>query len=634
MIELLEHNKPTYADLCEKVEKHNKVALVQATGTGKSYIIGKYLEEHKGKTLILVPTNAIGDQWEKLMAETDCDVTIDTYQGMAAHIEDESGYDIVIADEMHHLGSDVWGTAFINLFMQNTTQKVIGTTATEIRYLDNSRDMVEELFNGVAARGCDLRTAIENGILPSFTYVSVWYGNDKDYEEYAKKAEKIKDNDVRKRTIGKLELCKQNQKSIEQAIKENLSDEPHKIVVFMNSIGSVDKVEKKIKKAFSADKIYKINSLMKKAQIRKNVDGFSISEDGNTVLFAIDMLNEGVHIDGVDTVAFFRTTESPAIYFQQLGRCLAVSRVDKKRTVFDFVCNSSNIRSLINDKNEEEGFIGNLNKRLSKEKKIIIKSYTKKLNDLLLEIDKNIGCSRYTDEEIDFIRNNSHLTIKEIAEKLGRPQYAIYKLVNRLGMDFKSAGWDKYDEDKVDFILQHKNDTAKSIANELGISINVVYRVLRLNKCNKGKDGYKCKKWTQSEIDVLLNKNFTIAEKAKMLNRSYTSCKSKYDKIGGNKYKKWTQSEIDVLLNKNFTIAEKAKMLNRAYTSCKYKYDKIQPKEVRPIGIKSVDNNGKTTVYKSEREAARALNKDHKQICKAAKEGSKAYGFRWEYIYN
>nr|DAY20431.1 MAG TPA: Chromatin remodeling complex ATPase [Caudoviricetes sp.] len=590
MIELLEHNKPTYADLCEKMEKHNKVALVQATGTGKSYIIGKYLEEHKGKTLILVPTNAIGNQWEKLMAETDCDVMIDTYQGMAAHIEDESGYDIVIADEMHHLGSDVWGTAFINLFMQNTTQKVIGTTATEIRYLDNSRDMVEELFNGVAARGCDLRTAIENGILPSFTYVSVWYGNDKDYEEYAKKAEKIKDNDVRKRTTGKLELCKQNQKSIEQAIKENLSDEPHKIVVFMNSIGSMDKVEKKIKKAFSADKIYKINSLMKKAQIRKNVDGFSISEDGNTVLFAIDMLNEGVHIDGVDVVAFFRTTESPAIYFQQLGRCLAVSRVDKKRTVFDFVCNSSNIRSLINDKNEKEGFIGNLNKRLSKEKKIIIKSYTKELKDLLLEIDKNIGCSRYTDEEIDFIRNNSHLTIEEIAEKLGRPRHALYKLVNRLGMDFKSAGWDKYDEDKVDFILQHKNDTAKSIANELGISINVVYRVLRLNKCNKGKDGYKCKKWTQSEIDVLLNKNFTIAEKAKMLNRSYTSCKSKYDKI--------------------------------------------QPKGVRPIGIKSVDNNGKTTVYKSAREAARALNKDHKQICKAAKEGSKAYGFRWEYIYN
>ena len=215
MIELLEHNKHTYADLCEKMEKHNKVALVQATGTGKSYIIGKYLEEHKGKTLILVPTNAIGDQWEKLMAETDCDVTIDTYQGMAAHIEDESGYDIVIADEMHHLGSDVWGTAFINLFMQNTTQKVIGTTATEIRYLDNSRDMVEELFNGVAARGCDLRTAIENGILPSFAYVSVWYGNDKDYEEYAKKAEKIKDNDIRERTIGKLELCKQNQKSID-----------------------------------------------------------------------------------------------------------------------------------------------------------------------------------------------------------------------------------------------------------------------------------------------------------------------------------------------------------------------------------------------------------------------------------
>lgn len=395
---------------------------------------------------------------------------------------------------------------------------------------------------------------------------------------------------TKERVLGKLELCKQNQKSIEQAIKENLSDEPHKIIVFLNSVDSMGNAEKSIKKAFSAKKTYKINSRMKKGTVNKNISDFENDNKRTTILYAIDMLNEGVHIDGVDVVAFLRTTESPAIYFQQLGRCLAVSRVETKRMVFDFVCNSSNIHSLINDENHEEGFIGNLNKQISKEKKIIIKSYTKELNVLLLEIDKNIGRLRYTDKEIDFIRNNSHLTIDEMAEKLGRPRYAIYKLVNRLGVDFKSNGWDEYDKDKIAFILQHKNDTVKSIANELGISIYVVYRVLRLNGCKKGKGGFKSKRWTQSEIDVLFNKNFTIAEKAKMLNRSYTSCQAKYDKI--------------------------------------------KPKKVRPIGIKSVDNDGKTTVYKSAREAERVLNKDHKQICKAAKEGSKEYGFQWEYIYN
>ena len=552
MIELLEHNKHTYADLCEKMEKHNKVALVQATGTGKSYIIGKYLEEHKGKTLILVPTNAIGDQWEKLMAETDCDVTIDTYQGMAAHIEDESGYDIVIADEMHHLGSDVWGTAFINLFMQNTTQKVIGTTATEIRYLDNSRDMVEELFNGVAARGCDLRTAIENGILPSFAYVSVWYGNDKDYEEYAKKAEKIKDNDIRERTIGKLELCKQNQKSIEQAIEENLSDEPHKIVVFMNSIDSMDKVEKKIKKAFSANKTYKINSSMKKLQIRRNIDGFSASEDGNTVLFAIDMLNEGVHIDGVDTVAFFRTTESPAIYFQQLGRCLAVSKKNKKRTVFDFVCNSTNIRGLFDDNDEEECFIGNLNKRLPKEKKIIIKSYTKDLSVLFSEIEKFLSRPQYSEDEIDFLRSHSDMTLKELARTLSRTENGLRKFMLRNGMTYRKVSVDPYEKGIVDYVLKNKDREASEIAKELRVKESVVYRILR----NSGYGKSRSHKWTETEDKLLLSSNLTLPEVSQITGISLHSCQRRHALLTKDeRSKRKTKKErIIELYNKGRTI--------------------------------------------------------------------------------
>lgn len=134
MIELLEHNVETYQKLCNEMEKHNKVALIQATGTGKSYIISKYIEEHCHNALILVPANAIGDQWQKLLP----DVEVKTYQAMAKGIDGE--YDLIVADEMHHLGSDVWGQKFIEYFMQNPEQKVIGASATEIRYLDNARD--------------------------------------------------------------------------------------------------------------------------------------------------------------------------------------------------------------------------------------------------------------------------------------------------------------------------------------------------------------------------------------------------------------------------------------------------------------------------------------------------------------
>lgn len=140
MIELLEHNVETYKNLCEEMKKHNKVALIQATGTGKTYIISKYIEDHCHNALILVPTNAIGNQWQKLLPNAE----LKTYHAMAKGIEDE--YDLIVADEMHHLGSDVWGQRFIEYFLRNTEQKVIGATATEVRYLDNARDMAEEIL--------------------------------------------------------------------------------------------------------------------------------------------------------------------------------------------------------------------------------------------------------------------------------------------------------------------------------------------------------------------------------------------------------------------------------------------------------------------------------------------------------
>lgn len=50
--------------------------------------------------------------------------------------------------------------------------KLLGLTATNVRYLDNNRDMAEELFDGHVASEMTLGEAIVRGILPALKYVT------------------------------------------------------------------------------------------------------------------------------------------------------------------------------------------------------------------------------------------------------------------------------------------------------------------------------------------------------------------------------------------------------------------------------------------------------------------------------
>lgn len=337
MIELLEHNVETYQNLCKEMEKHNKVALIQATGTGKSYIISKYIEEHCHNALILVPANAIGDQWQKLLP----DVEVKTYQAMAKGIDGE--YDLIVADEMHHLGSDVWGQKFIEYFMQNPSQKVIGATATEIRYLDNARDMVEEIFDGIAVRGVDLATAIDKGILPTFKYITSYLGTEDDYNAMREKCNMVHNEKKRKELSARLEMCIKNQVSIKEAMLENLNMNSHRIIVFLNGICEIDEAIKMFGDIFPGCECHSVHKKNPRNTNKAELKAFQDSAAHITLLFAIDMLNEGIHVNGADCIVMFRNTISPQVYFQQLGRALSSGKKDTP-TIFDFSCNHQNIK--------------------------------------------------------------------------------------------------------------------------------------------------------------------------------------------------------------------------------------------------------------------------------------------------
>ena len=61
--------------------------------------------------------------------------------------------DFIILDEFHRCGAEMWGAGVQTLLSSHPHVPVLGLSATAIRYLDNQRDMADELFDGNVASG-------------------------------------------------------------------------------------------------------------------------------------------------------------------------------------------------------------------------------------------------------------------------------------------------------------------------------------------------------------------------------------------------------------------------------------------------------------------------------------------------
>lgn len=68
-------------------------------------------------------------------------------------------------------------------------------------------------------------------------------------------------------------------------------------------------------------------------------------DDHLRLLFTIDALNEGVHVDDIDGVILFRPTVSPIVYKQQIGRALTAGNAAEP-VIFDIVNNFENLYSV------------------------------------------------------------------------------------------------------------------------------------------------------------------------------------------------------------------------------------------------------------------------------------------------
>ncbi|MCD8331402.1 MAG: DEAD/DEAH box helicase family protein, partial [Oscillospiraceae bacterium] len=360
-IELYEHNKAAYLSAARLLKETGKAAVVHPTGTGKSFIAFQLCADHPAEIICWVsPSEYIfKTQLENLAAvtggETPDNINFFTYAKLMQMSEEEleeiqPAY--IILDEFHRCGADQWGQGVQNLLNAYPKAPVLGLSATNIRYLDNQRDMADELFDGNIASEMTLGEAIIRGILNPPKYVLSVYSYQQDLEKYEHRVRSTKNKAARDAGQAYLETLR---RAIEMAdgldviFDRHMTDRTGKYIVFCANKEHMDEMMRHVPEWFARvdpePHVYSVYTDDPAAS--KSFQAFK--RDGDTthlrLLFAIDVLNEGIHVENVSGVILLRPTISPIVYKQQIGRALSASSA-KEPVIFDIVNNIENLYSI------------------------------------------------------------------------------------------------------------------------------------------------------------------------------------------------------------------------------------------------------------------------------------------------
>ncbi len=442
---LFEHNQRAYEAAVEMLEATGRAAVIHPTGTGKSFIAFKLCADHEKESVCwLSPSEYIfatqEEKWRQAGGKTLENIEFFTYAKLMRRKEKGDGEELlkqkpsfIILDEFHRLGAARWGGGVEWLRSKYPQAKVLGLSATNIRYLDNQRDMAWELFGGNIASELTLGAAIAGGILPAPKYVLSVYSYQKELERYQARIKRTKNRAVRekaqeelqalRRALGKADGLKEvfarhmlpggekldgngrngdgenyssergtngcvikksalgegfdfkkekfgskneliqgsqmGEEGIPQGgearIGESHLEKAHleeshlgKYIVFCASFDHLNEMKGLATEWFCGvdpePHIY--TAYAEDPKTGQEFEAFKADESAHLkLLYCIDMLNEGIHVEGVDGVILLRPTVSPTIYKQQVGRALAAGG-KKTPIIFDIVMNIENLCSI------------------------------------------------------------------------------------------------------------------------------------------------------------------------------------------------------------------------------------------------------------------------------------------------
>lgn len=524
---LLEHNRQAYLELRRTLSEKHIAILVTATGTGKSYITAQLIHDHHLSTLVLSPKTALSEMWRTFRTEDGLPVDNMTYQAFMtldseAIREKAARYQLLVCDEATHVGAPRWQEN-IRLFRQFSPNTwILGLTADPVRYLDKGEDVTESFFEGNRVDGYRIEDAISEGILPSFSYVAALYKIEPQISPDGIPKEK---ENAAQRLLSRLEFCMENTCSIRTIMAKHIDmKNAHKVLVFVEKIADIPEAEDTFGQIGN---IYSMSSAQTPLQNQKNLKKFE-SDTKTCFLVSVNILNEGLHIDGVDTVVMLRRTDSPNIFFQQLGRILSAGCNIDGLTVFDFVGNHCGLK--IKRPGETADVIKQLNYGIKdRARQIIVSDYSEEPIAILNEIS-NLLRDNWTEEENQLLMKWYPIKGLHAAEYLpGRTAEAVRNQAKKLGILSQAiVPWTEEENQilrkwypqegpkSAERLPQHTNEAVRAQALKLGLTTK------------------RAPAWTEEEDEILKKWYPTEGRKviARLPGRTFSAASSRANKLG------------------------------------------------------------------------------------------------------
>ena len=359
MIGLYAHNRAAYEAAVAMLDETGKAAIIHPTGTGKSFTAFKLCEDHPDKTVCWLSPSAyiFQTQKENLTAsgsDVPKNILFFTYARLINLTEEELLTicpDYIILDEFHRCGAEMWGMGVQRLLKCYPKAAVLGLSATNIRYLDNQRDMAAELFDGNVASEISLGEAIVRGILHAPRYVLSIYSYQKDLLSYERKVRNTKNPAVRAKAEQYLEALRrelQQAEGLDEVFGKQIQDRYGKYIVFCSNAEHMAQMQEKMPEWFSKvdEDPHVYSAYSSDPETSEAFAQFKRDQSHHLkLLFCIDMLNEGIHLDDISGVILLRPTVSPIVYKQQIGRALSARR-KRDTVIFDVVLNIENLYSI------------------------------------------------------------------------------------------------------------------------------------------------------------------------------------------------------------------------------------------------------------------------------------------------
>ena len=364
----------TMRDLKARLKKSKRCALVRCTGFGKTWLLSEMTHEYKS-VLYLYPAEVIKDTVVSVIGamagimpvvedNEDFDfrnIRFMTYMKLIRLSEDEidvikDSFDLIIMDECHRIGAERTSVA-VSKLLDGYEGHVVGATATPDRM--DAIDVISKFLYGECTYEYTLHDAFQDGIIKRPIYCYCSHKIATDLEDAAREAGADMGNPAVQEMLSAKLIEISNIYKVDNIIRDvttqySPNKDYYKFIVFFANLAHME--EKGFRKGAGKEDItvldwfekafpeYEINILQissKNQTTAENVHrlGTLSRKKGRIdLIYCVDMLNMGYHVDDLTGIVMYRGTYSSTIYIQQLGRVLSTG-TNNQCIVFDIVDN-------------------------------------------------------------------------------------------------------------------------------------------------------------------------------------------------------------------------------------------------------------------------------------------------------